>query len=243
MAYDKVVDSAVLEAGLTLIGDSIRAKGGTSAKLEFPNGMKAAVDAIDTSKPEQTKTATPSLSQQTISPDSGKVLIGVTVEPITSTLLTSLDPDFKAENIAEGVNMFGVEGNHAGGAAVETCTVNITFSWDSYKSGTAYKHLPAVWAIAFKDGDTGELSGYTYRQGVSSSSTHADTSVTFKVLSGDCFGISHASSMALVLDENASGDSKGFDADAIVHAIVCVTSDCSITLEEAGSSDGPSMPG
>lgn len=50
MAYDKVVDSAVLEAGLTLIGDSIRAKGGTSAKLEFPNGMKAAVEAIDTSE-------------------------------------------------------------------------------------------------------------------------------------------------------------------------------------------------
>lgn len=116
MAYDKVVDSAVLEAGLTLVGDSIRAKGGTSAKLEFPNGMKAAVEAIDTSKPEQTKTATPSLSQQTISPDSGKVLSGVTVEPITSTLLTSLDADFKAENIAKGVNMFGVIGTmQAGG--------------------------------------------------------------------------------------------------------------------------------
>lgn len=50
MAYDKVVDSAFLEAGLTLVGDSIRAKGGTSAKLEFPNGMKAAVEAIDTSE-------------------------------------------------------------------------------------------------------------------------------------------------------------------------------------------------
>lgn len=50
MAYDKVVDSTFLEAGLTLVGDSIRAKGGTSAKLEFPNGMKAAVDAIDTSE-------------------------------------------------------------------------------------------------------------------------------------------------------------------------------------------------
>ena len=110
MAYDKVVDSAFLEAGLTLVGDSIRAKGGTSAKLEFPNGMKAAVDAIDTSKPEQTKTATPSLEQQTISPDSGKVLSGITVEPITSTLLTSLDSDFKASNIPSGINMFGLDG-------------------------------------------------------------------------------------------------------------------------------------
>lgn len=50
MAFDKIVDSAFLEAGLTLVGDSIRAKGGTSAKLEFPNGMKAAVEAIDTSE-------------------------------------------------------------------------------------------------------------------------------------------------------------------------------------------------
>lgn len=50
MAFDKVVDSAFLEAGLALVGDSIRAKSGTSAKLEFPNGMKAAVDAIDTSE-------------------------------------------------------------------------------------------------------------------------------------------------------------------------------------------------
>ena len=68
------------------------------------------------SKPEQTKTATPSLSQQTISPDSGYTLSGVTVEPITSTLLTSLDADFKAENIAEGVDMFGVVGSMSGGS-------------------------------------------------------------------------------------------------------------------------------
>ena len=113
MAFDKVVDSAFLEAGLKKVGDSIRAKAGTSELLEFPDAMSAAVDAIDTSKPEQTKTATPSLSQQTIVPDSGKVLSGVTVEPITSTLLTSLDSDFKAENIAEGVNMFGVVGTMA----------------------------------------------------------------------------------------------------------------------------------
>lgn len=125
MAYDKVVDSAFLEAGLKKVGDSIRAKAGTSELLEFPDAMSAAVDAINTSKPEQTKTATPSLSQQTISPDSGKVLSGVTVEPITSILLTSLDPDFKAENIAEGVDMFGVVGTMTAGANYDTCTVEL----------------------------------------------------------------------------------------------------------------------
>lgn len=76
-------------------------------------GLLDTINALPVAKPEQTKTATPSLSQQTISPDSGKVLSGVTVEPITSTLLTSLDSDFKAENIAEGVNMFGLVGTMA----------------------------------------------------------------------------------------------------------------------------------
>lgn len=50
MAFDKIVDSAVLEAGLKKVGDSIRAKAGTSELLEFPDAMSAAVDAIDTSE-------------------------------------------------------------------------------------------------------------------------------------------------------------------------------------------------
>ena len=43
MAYDKAVDSAVLDAGLTSVADAIRQKGGTSASLTFPQGF---VDAI-----------------------------------------------------------------------------------------------------------------------------------------------------------------------------------------------------
>lgn len=50
MAYDKVVDSAFLEAGLKKVGDSIRAKAGISELLEFPDAMSAAVDEIDTSE-------------------------------------------------------------------------------------------------------------------------------------------------------------------------------------------------
>lgn len=50
MAFDKIVDSAFLEAGLKKVGDSIRAKAGTSELLEFPDAMSAAVDAIDTSE-------------------------------------------------------------------------------------------------------------------------------------------------------------------------------------------------
>ena len=48
MAYDKVVDSAVLDAGLTSIADGIRAKGGTTDTMSFPDGMVNAIAAIET---------------------------------------------------------------------------------------------------------------------------------------------------------------------------------------------------
>lgn len=47
MAYDKVVDSSVLDAGLKQIADAIREKGGTSDNLAFPAGMAEAIAAIE----------------------------------------------------------------------------------------------------------------------------------------------------------------------------------------------------
>jgi hypothetical protein len=46
MAYDKVIDSAVLDADLTAVADAIRAKGGTSEALSFPGGFVSAVEGI-----------------------------------------------------------------------------------------------------------------------------------------------------------------------------------------------------
>ena len=48
MALDKVVDSAVLDAGMKSVADAIRAKTGTTDLLEWPDGFKAAVDGIQT---------------------------------------------------------------------------------------------------------------------------------------------------------------------------------------------------
>ena len=48
MAYDKAVDSGVLDAGLTSIADAIRTKGGTSDAMAFPAGFVAAIEAIET---------------------------------------------------------------------------------------------------------------------------------------------------------------------------------------------------
>lgn len=48
MALDKVVDSAVLDAGMKSVADAIRAKTGTTDLLAWPDGFKAAVEGIQT---------------------------------------------------------------------------------------------------------------------------------------------------------------------------------------------------
>lgn len=48
MAYDKVVDSGVLDAGMTEVAQSIRAKGGTTEQLAWPDGFKSAIESIET---------------------------------------------------------------------------------------------------------------------------------------------------------------------------------------------------
>ena len=48
MALDKVVDSAALDAGMAYIANAIRAKAGTTDKLVWPDGFKAAVEGIQT---------------------------------------------------------------------------------------------------------------------------------------------------------------------------------------------------
>jgi hypothetical protein len=46
MATYKFVDADQLDADLQSVADKIRTKGGTSAKLSFPDGFESAVDAI-----------------------------------------------------------------------------------------------------------------------------------------------------------------------------------------------------
>lgn len=111
------------EADLTTVGNAIRAKTGGSDLLTFPAGMAAAVSGIQTAKSEQAKSATPSLSEQTITPDSGKALSSVSVSAITKELLAQLDGDFVASNILQGVDLFGLAGTATGGGG-EVATIN-----------------------------------------------------------------------------------------------------------------------
>ena len=46
MALDRAIDSAQLDENLTAVADAIRAKGGTSGTLAFPDGFVEAVGAI-----------------------------------------------------------------------------------------------------------------------------------------------------------------------------------------------------
>lgn len=46
MALNKAVDSAALDAGMAAVADAIRAKAGTTDPLAWPDGFKAAIEAI-----------------------------------------------------------------------------------------------------------------------------------------------------------------------------------------------------
>lgn len=48
MTFDKVVDSAALDAGMKSVADAIRAKTGTTDLLAWPDGFKSAVEGIQT---------------------------------------------------------------------------------------------------------------------------------------------------------------------------------------------------
>ncbi len=102
MSYDKIVDSAKLDAAMKASADAIRAKTGDTAKIAWDEstGFSSAISEIKGKR--QAKTVTPKASSQTVKPDSGyDGLSQVTVNG---------DSDLKAANIAKGVSIFGVAG-------------------------------------------------------------------------------------------------------------------------------------
>lgn len=75
MALDKAVDSAALDADLTTVADAIRAKGGTTAELAFPDEYVSAIEAI--SSGVEVKTASGSVTTSS----SGKATINIGFKP------------------------------------------------------------------------------------------------------------------------------------------------------------------
>lgn len=83
MATYKVVDADQLDADMTGLADTIRTKGGTSADLAWPEGYKAAVQAIETGKDVSSVTATAAdvISGKVFVDSAGNVVTG-TLEPV-----------------------------------------------------------------------------------------------------------------------------------------------------------------
>ena len=85
---------------------AVDGKGGTLPTTQDLSNLPTAINSITELKGE-TKTVTPTTSQQTITPSSGKNgITQVTVNPVTS----SIDSDIIAGNIKSGVNILGVNG-------------------------------------------------------------------------------------------------------------------------------------
>lgn len=106
----------ITKSKLDNLADAISEKSNTTTPLTVDE-MTAAVQSISTAT--QSKSATPSTTTQTITPDQGYVgLSSVTVQG---------DADLIASNIKSGVNIFGVDGSFEGGAqAVLTEETNNT---------------------------------------------------------------------------------------------------------------------
>ncbi|MEG1577356.1 MAG: bacterial Ig-like domain-containing protein [Oscillospiraceae bacterium] len=122
----------------------------------LPTGATASGTAM-LSKPEQTKTLTLAMASgdQTIAPDSGKVLTAVTVTK-PATLLP--------ENIKQGVNIGGVLGTLMGAVGVVLSSIAITTPPTKliYNGGDAFDPAGMVVTATYSNGATRVVTGCTY---------------------------------------------------------------------------------
>lgn len=142
---------------LTGVAGAIRTKKGTTALIN-PQDFESEIGSIDTAKPEQTKTLTVTENgTQTVKPDTGKVLSGVTVTtnvPATPTEEKTVDlamasgnqvvtpasgkhltkvtitkpATLAAGNIKSGVNIGGVTGTLSPAKAEQAKTVDLAMA-------------------------------------------------------------------------------------------------------------------
>jgi hypothetical protein len=140
MAYDKIIDSARLDAAMTATADAIRAKTGGGDKIDWKetNGFADALDAITAAEQATptisvssaglitasatqeagivaagTKSATQQLTVQaakTVTPSTSNQTAVAKGRYTTGEVTVKGDANLKAANIASGVSIFGVAG-------------------------------------------------------------------------------------------------------------------------------------
>lgn len=122
-----------LENAKSALKTSITNKGVTVDEEKKINEYSALVDSIVELK-GQTKTVTPSTSEQTISPDAQyNGLTSVTVNAVTS----AIDSNIVADNIKKDVSILGVTGTYAPEKEIDTSDADATAS-DIVLNKTAY---------------------------------------------------------------------------------------------------------
>lgn len=122
-----------LENAKSALKTSITNKGVTVDEGKKINEYSALVDSIVELK-GQTKTVTPSTSEQTISPDAQyNGLTSVTINAVTS----AIDSNIVADNIKKDVSILGVTGTYASEEGIDTSDADATAS-DIVLNKTAY---------------------------------------------------------------------------------------------------------
>lgn len=117
--------------------------------------------SMEPDKPDQTKTCTPTTSQQVISADTGYELTSVTVNGVTA----SIDANIVAGNIKNGVSILGVNGTYGsdGNALASQVLKNrVFYTADGRHVGTLEPNM--TYATSFSQlqtmaGDSGRQNG------------------------------------------------------------------------------------
>lgn len=119
-------------SNIVALADAIREKTGTTGSISLGDMISDVEVNIKSDPILQDKSVTPTDETQVITADDGYDGL--------DTVTVNGDTNLKAENIAEGISIFGVEGTHSGGgsggASVGTCAVEITTSDGVFTSVT-----------------------------------------------------------------------------------------------------------
>lgn len=118
-------------SNIVALADAIREKTGSTDNVTLGDMISDVEINIKSEAILQDKTVTPTTETQIITADSDYDGL--------DTVTINGDTNLKAENIAEGISIFGVEGTHGGGGSeIETCTVIINRNTYCYGWYTQY---------------------------------------------------------------------------------------------------------